>query len=45
MPFADRAGFDYSKADYAAMRQILTAIDWSQTLQGDAMLNGLTLHL
>ena len=36
MSFADRAGCDYSKADYPAMRQILTATDWSQTLQGDA---------
>jgi len=33
---SNRPLLDYSRADYAAMRQELSAVDWLQTLQGDA---------
>jgi len=34
-PF-DRPFLDYHKGDYSAMRQALSAVDWTNVLQGDA---------
>ena len=31
----DRPTLDYSKADFCAMRQALSEVDWSHALQGD----------
>jgi len=36
MSLSNRPLLDYSRADYVAMRQELSAVDWLQILQGDA---------
>jgi len=34
--YSERSCPDYSRANFAAIRQALEAVDWSQVLQGDA---------